>query len=122
MKLHAISIIIPVLNEQATVQALIERIAQTAYLYTLTYEIIFVDDHSTDHTREVISKLATKYPIYLYTKKGKRGKKHSLLEGFSHAQYDILCMIDGDLQYPPENLPKMIEYLLLLLGREVREY
>ncbi|HSW97551.1 MAG TPA: glycosyltransferase family 2 protein, partial [Candidatus Saccharimonadales bacterium] len=109
MKLHPISIIIPVLNEQDTVQALVERIAQTAFLYTFAYEIIFVDDHSTDKTREIITNLAIKYPVYLHTKQGKRGKNQSLLEGFSQAQYDVLCMIDGDLQYPPENLPKMME-------------
>ena len=107
-KKHCVSIIIPVLNEQAAIQSLVERIEMTATIHKLQYEIIFVDDHSTDKTQEIITILAQMYPIKLLVKRGKAGKAQSLLEGFAIAQYDMVCMIDGDLQYPPESIPEMI--------------
>ena len=51
MENNPLSIIVPTWKEQGTIQLLVERINQTAALHKLTYEIIFVDDHSTDRTQ-----------------------------------------------------------------------
>lgn len=72
------------------------------------FELIFVDDHSTDETCHVIRALSSLYPLKLHKKRGKRGKAESILEGCQYAQYDIVAFIDADLQYPPEALPEMI--------------
>jgi len=104
-----ISIVIPTLNEEENISRLIKRIDAALQSRVLAYEIIFIDDHSADRTREIIKSLENDYPVFCYLKKGKRGKAHSLLEGFSHAQYDLIAMIDADMQYPPEALPLMIE-------------
>ena len=104
---HALSIIVPTYNEADNVGLLVERIDTTMRAAALPYEIIFIDDKSTDGTRHAIRGLADHYPVRFYFKRGKMGKAFSLLEGFKKAQYDTLCMIDADLQYPPEAIARM---------------
>lgn len=104
-----ISIIVPVWNEEKNIQPLVEQINQALLGSVAQYEIVFVDDHSTDNSVKIINKLAQIYPIKLHSKAGKKGKAYSLLEGFAIAQYPVLCMIDADLQYSPEYIPQMLE-------------
>jgi cellulose synthase/poly-beta-1,6-N-acetylglucosamine synthase-like glycosyltransferase len=106
-----ISLVIPTWNEEGNIGPLVERINRALYFGNIAYEIIFIDDHSTDKTQIVIKQLAERYPIKLITKKGEPGKAQSLLEGFKHASNDIICMIDADLQYPPEAIPEMMQKL-----------
>ncbi len=112
-----ISIVVPVYNEVNSVKALIHRILSTFKTSRLFYEIIFVDDNSTDGTFEKIlnlTKNAKGKPnetIKLYKKIGKKGKSFSLIEGFRKSTGDVIVMIDGDLQYPPEAIPEMIAAL-----------
>lgn len=104
-----LSIIIPTWNEEGNIGHLIERINNAMFYHNIRYEIIIVDDHSNDNTRQFIKYFANRFPIRLELKKGTRGKAQSLLEGFTYAQYDVLCMIDADLQYAPEAIPAMLE-------------
>lgn len=108
----SISIIIPTLNEEATIQRLIERLHAVFFLRRIVYEVIIVDDHSTDRTLAIVNFLKKFYPVSVYTKQGKKGKAYSLLGGFAKAKYDLVGMIDGDLQYQPEAVPEMIETLI----------
>lgn len=103
-----ISVVVPARNEAGNIRRLVERIGRSLPRNRFIYEIIFIDDRSTDNTAEIIRSLSLKYPVSLYRKKGKTGKAQSLLEGFSHASYPLLAMIDADLQYPPEALPDLI--------------
>src|SRR5258708_3520434 len=73
----------------------------------IQYEIIVIDDYSTDKTYRLLTKLSYSYPLRVYSKTGIKGKAQSLLEGFKKARYDVICMIDADLQYPPEAIPQM---------------
>ena len=108
MQVKNISIIVPTYNEQGNIIPLVHRIDQSLQANNIAYEIIFVDDHSVDQTREVIVQMAKVFPITLLVKSGERGKAQSIIEGTKQAQYDIICMIDGDLQYPPEAIPEMV--------------
>jgi glycosyltransferase XagB len=103
-----ISIVIPTLNEQKNIEPLVKRIDDVMADHNIGYEIIFVDDNSTDGTWDKIYSLIPTYPISLYKKVGKKGKAQSLIEGFSYAKYGLIAMIDADLQYPPEAIPSMI--------------
>lgn len=109
MNRKKISIIIPTWNEEGNIGLLIERIDKALQSAKITYEIIVVDDRSSDKTQQIVNSFQNTYPVSLYSKKGRKGKAQSLLEGFTYAKYDLICMIDADLQYPPEAIPEMLE-------------
>ena len=109
--MRAISIVVPTLNETENIPVLLSRIAATFKGSNIRYEVIFVDDLSSDGTIEVIQSLTSKYPISLHAKIGTRGKAYSLLQGFEHAKYNVICMIDADLQYPPEAILPMFQLM-----------
>lgn len=104
-----ISVIIPTWNEEGNIRRLIERFDKTFKTHEIGYELIFIDDHSTDHTQKMIKKYSLRFPVKLYIKKGKQGKAYSILEGFDYAKYSLTAIIDADLQYPPEVIPRMIK-------------
>jgi glycosyltransferase involved in cell wall biosynthesis len=107
-KISGVSIVVPTLNEQGSVRQLVERIDVALRTAGREYEIVFVDDHSTDATTAILESLMTSYPIQLASKRGLKGKAFSLLEGFELARYDLIATIDADLQYPPEAIPSML--------------
>lgn len=107
--MQQLSVIIPTYNEEENVLQLVERIHAALSLDRIVYEIIFIDDHSTDRTEAFIKTLIQNYPIKLFLKKGAKGKAQSLIEGFKEANYDLICMIDADLQYPPEAISQMVK-------------
>lgn len=112
MKKTKVSVIIPVYNEEGSIGELIKRTATSLVTAGITYELVIVDDHSTDTTVQIVNELSREYPISLITKKGLLGKAQSLLEGFAASRSGLLCMIDGDLQYPPEAIPQMLEKIV----------
>jgi glycosyltransferase involved in cell wall biosynthesis len=106
-----LSIIVPTLNEAGNLPSLFKRIGVSLNAAQIPYEIVLVDDHSSDDTLAVAKAAASEYPIRIFTKRGERGKAYSLLEGFDYAAYELVCMIDADLQYPPEAIAPMYEQL-----------
>jgi glycosyltransferase XagB len=109
MRKKIVSIVIPALNEEGNIKELVKRIDVALKKNGIEYEIIFVDDNSTDRTAFTIRELSAAHPIKLYFKQGLKGKAHSLIEGFKYASGDLIAIIDSDLQYPPEKLPEMIK-------------
>ncbi|MEK7087651.1 MAG: glycosyltransferase, partial [Patescibacteria group bacterium] len=103
-----VSIIIPTFNEEGNIQKLVKRIDNALKKGSIEYEIIIIDDHSTDNTVKMVNDLSDEYPISCHLKKGNKGKAFSILEGFEYAKHDTLAMIDADLQYPPEAIPEMV--------------
>lgn len=108
---RAISIIIPTWNESANITNIIREIADVANQNNLTYEIIFVDDHSTDNSAELINSNIANYPITLVSKVGKKGKATALMQGFNFARYPYIASLDADLQYSPRTIPAMLNGL-----------
>jgi cellulose synthase/poly-beta-1,6-N-acetylglucosamine synthase-like glycosyltransferase len=106
-----IDILIPVFNEEQNLPKLFERIDKVLRAHKLAYNIISIDDHSSDGSVQVLSQLKKLYPVEVHAKKGKPGKAFSLLEAAEYAQGEALCMIDADLQYPPEVIPEMYQGL-----------
>ncbi len=117
MREKKLSIVVPVLNEEGNIGALLERMSVVFLEQGYLGEVIFVDDHSTDGTEKVIKEKALLYTglfqVRFFSKEGQKGKAQSLIEGFSYAQFESIVMIDGDLQYPPEAIPEMVEKLSL---------
>ncbi len=106
-----VSVVVPLLNEQDNISPLYEQITQT-----LTdghdYEIIFVDDGSTDESFNILSRLQkadNKTRVIRFRKNF--GQTAALAAGFAHAQGNIIVAIDADLQNDPADIPKMIDKL-----------
>lgn len=109
--MYDISIVVPVRNEERNIHKLCEHIHASMVSAHCTYEIIMVDDKSTDGTASIAATLVKKYPLTFYTKLGNQGKGYSIIEGASYAKSSVICMIDADLQYNPKHIPEMLQIL-----------
>src|SRR3954469_16696101 len=106
----AVSVVVPALNEAANLPALAERI--NAALRGTSYELIVVDDGSTDGTPDVCAALAGRFPLQLIVRPDPQaGLSGAVLEGFARARGDVLVVMDADLQHPPERVPALLAAL-----------
>lgn len=104
---RAVSVVIPALNEAANLPELMRRI--DAALAGRSYEVIVVDDASTDGTPEVCAQLAERYPLTLRVRpEAYAGLSGAVLEGMRLARGEFLVVMDADLQHPPEKLPELL--------------
>ena len=108
--MNLLSIVVPCYNEEHSVKIFHEEIEKT--LRDIEYEIIFVNDGSTDNTLETIKYLAGKSPKVKYISFSRNfGKESALYAGLKNATGNMVCVMDADLQDPPNLLPQMIESL-----------
>ncbi len=104
-----IDVIIPVYNEADNLVSLVGRLDSSFHKANIKYQLLFVDDHSTDKSVRILTTLKKRYPITILTKKGNQGKAFSILEAAQVSTAPYLAMIDADLQYPPEIIPEMLK-------------
>ena len=102
-----ISIVIPVYNEEKTVQEMISKVSQIPF----EKEILVIDDGSTDKTPEVLRSLQGNSLILLRHEQNK-GKGAALRTGFSKVTGDIILIQDADLEYNPEDYPALLQPIL----------
>ncbi|PYJ75344.1 MAG: hypothetical protein DME72_00105 [Verrucomicrobia bacterium] len=103
---HAVSIIVPTLNEEGNIAPLVSQILASAVPFR---EILFVDDCSTDATRDMIRALASTYPIRLIEQDAtKVGLAAAIMSGARAAQGEILLVMDADLSHPPERIKDLL--------------
>lgn len=108
----SVSVIIPALNEAASLAELIARIDTVLQHVAGPYEIIVIDDGSIDDTPVVLRELATQYAhLHIIRFRRNYGKAAALSEGFARSQGDFLITIDADLQDSPEEIPQLLEQL-----------
>jgi dolichol-phosphate mannosyltransferase len=106
-----ISIIVPAMNEATNLPPLLARIAEA--MDGLRYDVIVVDDGSSDGTPETCAALSSRYPVQLHVRQQPRGGlSGAVLKGFELARGNVLVVMDADLQHPPERLPALIAPLL----------
>jgi dolichol-phosphate mannosyltransferase len=107
VRLARISLIIPTLNEAENLPLLVPQIA--AALAGREYEILIVDDKSTDATPDVCAELAQQYPLRLLVREEpKDGLSGAVLHGLAAASGDAFVVMDADLQHPPQRLPELL--------------
>jgi dolichol-phosphate mannosyltransferase len=103
-----LSVIVPTYNEAENIGELIERVE--ASLKGLDFEVIVVDDSSPDGTAEIAEELGKAYGNVKVVRRPRRmGLASAILDGMKVAKYELVAVMDADLQHPPELLPKLLE-------------
>lgn len=108
-----ISVIIPLLNEEASLEELYSRIEQTCKNAGFSFEVWFIDDGSTDNSWGIIELLKAKNPMVHGIKFSRNyGKSQALHAAFARARGEVIITMDADLQDFPEEIPELYEMLM----------
>lgn len=107
----SVSIVIPVFNEEAAIPLLVERLRSlVARLTPLVTEIILVDDHSSDHSHELLKEVCSNDPRFRYARLAKNSGSHvAILAGLARARGECAVFLAADLQDPPELILQMLD-------------
>ena len=107
-----LSIVIPLYNEAESLPELYAWIEQVMLEKGFSFEVIFVDDGSTDGSWEVVRSLADAHPgVHGISFRRNYGKSPALYEGFAAAEGEIVVTMDADLQDSPEEIPEMVRMI-----------
>jgi len=103
-----LALVIPTFNEAANITPLLERVSATLTPSGIAYEVIVVDDDSSDATAERVRDFAARDPhVRLIVRKDERGLASAVVRGWQSSQAAVLGVMDADLQHPPELLPEL---------------
>lgn len=106
------SIVVPFHNEEANLSPLYERLTQVMTAVGAEYELLFVDDGSTDQTPRLLRDIAALDPHVVGIRLRRNfGQTAGLAAGFDRASGDIIIAMDGDLQHRPEDIPRFIKMI-----------
>jgi glycosyltransferase involved in cell wall biosynthesis len=104
-----ISIVVPAYNEEANISSMYEKLAQELQLLPYRYEIMFINDGSSDGTLQEILALAEKHRDVKYISLTRNfGKESAILAGLHRIKGDAAILMDSDLQHPPELIGQLI--------------
>ncbi len=121
------SVILPTLNEEGHIVNLIEEIGKNFTDQVSTYEIIVVDDNSTDGTIDKIKNYikTSTIDLKLYVRKEKKNLAASINFGINKSKYENIIWMDADFQHPPEYIKKLFahinDYEVIIFSRFLRE-
>src|SRR4051812_46615 len=106
-----ISVVIPIYNEEGSLEELAQRLVTTCTgaLSSYTWHVVFVNDGSSDRSRELLDKICTQeknFTVLHFTRNF--GQQPAFFAGLTHAHGDYVVLMDGDLQNPPEEIPVLL--------------
>ena len=110
--LETLSIVIPVFNEVNTVKGIIERVQEVDLPQVASREIVIVDDDSTDGTRDLLAVYKDQNAFKIIFHDRNRGKGAALRTGIAETTGSIVLIQDADLEYDPQEYPKLLAPLL----------
>ncbi|HXF85979.1 MAG TPA: glycosyltransferase family 2 protein [Anaerolineales bacterium] len=110
---RSLSLIIPVYNEEQNLPILFNAIRQSLAPIKQTWEVIFVDDGSTDNSLDTLRRLAKMHPQYVRVISFRRnfGQTAAISAGIDYAQSDIIVLLDADMQNDPADIPLLLRKL-----------
>ncbi|HZL92970.1 MAG TPA: glycosyltransferase family 2 protein [Vicinamibacterales bacterium] len=111
MESPLLSVVMPVYNERETIEEIVARVLAIP----MRVELVVVDDCSTDGTRAHLGELQKQYGFTLLLQPRNQGKGAALRRGFAAVTGDIVAIQDADLEYSPEEFPRLAE--LIIAGR-----
>lgn len=104
-----LSIIVPVYNEEESIERMVEAINKTAATFSFSYEIILIDDGSDDRTWEIIVDLKARAKNLRAIKFRRNfGQTSAMVAGFDHARGKVIVTMDADLQNDPADIPLLL--------------
>jgi glycosyltransferase involved in cell wall biosynthesis len=103
-----LSVVMPVFNEIETIDEIVTRVLAVP----MRTELIVVDDHSTDGTRERLVALQQRHRFTLLLQDTNQGKGAALRRGFTAVSGDLVVIQDADLEYSPEEFPELVELIV----------
>jgi glycosyltransferase involved in cell wall biosynthesis len=109
--LRKLSVIVPVFNERSTIAEIIRRMKSVELPDGIDLEVIVVDDGSSDGTRQVLAQLRDS-TVRVVTLDENRGKGVAVRKGFEHATGDYVLIQDADLEYDPDDWPRLLQPVL----------
>lgn len=105
-----LSVVIPIHNEEPSILPLYDRLTAVLETVRKPYEIIFVDDASTDRSFDLLANLVeTDQRLKVIRLRRNFGQTAALAAGFDEAQGAVIISLDGDLQHAPEDIPALLE-------------
>ena len=105
-----VSVVIPLYNEEENVQELHGNLKAVLEKNSLEYEILYVDDGSSDRTLELLQQIQSKDShVIVLSLRRNFGQTAAFAAGFDYSRGDVIITMDGDLQNDPEDIPKMLE-------------
>jgi hypothetical protein len=108
----AVSFVVPVFNEEGNVASVHADVTQAGRALGRPYEVVFVNDGSSDRTLERLAGLVASDPhLRVVDFDGNFGQAAALSAGYTHARGDLVCSLDGDGQNDPRDLPKLLAAL-----------
>ena len=113
-----LSIVIPIHNEEPSILPLYDRLTLVLEKLRKPYEIIFVDDASTDRSFDLLANLVeTDGRLKVIRLRRNFGQTAALAAGFDEAQGSVIISLDGDLQHAPEDIPALLDLIRHLRAR-----
>ena len=107
-----ISVVVPVYNEEGNLPLLVPKLVEVLKGLGRSYEMIFVDDGSSDGSRVILKEMASQYPsLRVLRLKENRGLSTALVAGMREARGEEIVTLDSDLQNDPADIPRLLEYL-----------
>lgn len=107
-----ISVVVPLYNEEDNVIEVVKDLEKTLSQTNYKFEIILIDDGSSDNTLDIVYRMQRKYPcVKVISHKTNRGKSAAMMTGFQSVQGDYVILMDGDGQFKAHDIPKMVEKL-----------
>jgi glycosyltransferase involved in cell wall biosynthesis len=114
LQVPSISVIIPTFNQQSKISYSLTRIKQQVELYYSNYELIVVDDGSTDNTLTILKNIALMDPhLQVISYKPNRGKGYAIKQGVLHSHGEAVMFMDADLDISPDFIKDYVEKLSL---------
>lgn len=123
-----VSVLVPAKDEAENLPEFMRQAADAFAKYPGLYEVVVIDDGSTDGTADVLARLEQEYPFLRHVRhRVRRGIADALRTGYQHARGEVLVFYPADLQFRPEDIPRLVDPILagefdMMTGRKQGEY